>query len=83
MDAGKLLKDLAQEAGLETEDKTDEEIAAEVAKTAEKAKGEAESKMEEMGEGDEPVTEMAILDALASVAKEVAKEDEDTENEDV
>lgn len=87
MDATKLLKDLAEEAGLETEDKTDEEIAAEVADMAETAKGEAETK--KSGEGDEeeaPVTETAILDALASVATKVAEddtEDEDTDDEDV
>lgn len=81
MDASKLLKDLAQEAGLDTEDKTDEEIATEVADMAETAKDEAESKVSEEGT-EAPVTETTILDALATAAKKVAKEDEEDEGTD-
>lgn len=86
MDATKLLKDLAKEAGLDTEDKTDEEIAAEVADMATEASAEAEKKTD--GEDSEaPVTETVILDALATVAEKAADEstdeDEDDEDEDV
>lgn len=86
MDATKLLKDLAEEAGLDTKDKTDEEIAAEVADMATEASAEAEKKTD--GEDSEaPVTETVILDALATVAEKAADEstdeDEDDEDEDV
>lgn len=71
MDANELLKDLAEEAGLDTEDKTPEEIAAEVADMTEEAKKESE----ETPEGETAPSEATILDALATVAKEAASED--------